>query len=483
VNSVAFSPDGLNLLSAGDGGVIILWAVPASKRGKGNGRYFWSDVVKESDLACKVVNASCEDIMDVSWAPDSKRFVVGSLDHSVIVFEQGGGEGEWSCVWRNNRDHVSYVQGVSWDPLGGYVASMGSDRVCRVWGRKKVGQSKKKEKKVLAESNGVVDDENATQKETEIKTLLTNGKFEVHGRSKAMKYREAFVGGQHQQIKKYNLFADESTVESFFRRLSWTTDGAFLVTPTALWDTGDENKASFATYLWGRHRFDKPMAVLSGLEKPSVVVRPCPTLFTIPKTKSESCKENTTKITPPYRSIFAVLTLDSVLLYDTFQIGTPIAIARGLHYAGLTDCTWTSDGRHLLVSSSDGYISVLQFAEGELGTVYTPKKAVTRPVKPRPVHQNEGEKLPPCPPGQSATIIAPPSKKIKRTIVPATTPKSDKEKKRITPVLVSTTHVSSQRVKNDDATDVVTGAVTDLSLEGRVKKKKKRIQPTLIDLS
>ena len=42
---------------------------------------------------------------------------------------------------------------------------------------------------------------------------------------------------------------------------------------------------------------------------------------------------------------------------------------KGLHYAGLTDAAWTGDGRGLLVTSSDGYVSLLGFVEGELGEV------------------------------------------------------------------------------------------------------------------
>jgi chromatin assembly factor 1 subunit B len=41
----------------------------------------------------------------------------------------------------------------------------------------------------------------------------------------------------------------------------------------------------------------------------------------------------------PYRLIYAVACQDSVLLYDTQQAG-PIAIFRGLHYAGFTDIAW-----------------------------------------------------------------------------------------------------------------------------------------------
>jgi chromatin assembly factor 1 subunit B len=45
-------------------------------------------------------------------------------------------------------------------------------------------------------------------------------------------------------------------------------------------------------------------------------------------------------------------------------------MARGLHYAGLTDAAWSADGRTLFVTSSDGYISIISFGLGELGNVY-----------------------------------------------------------------------------------------------------------------
>ncbi|WVR08644.1 hypothetical protein IAU60_005701 [Kwoniella sp. DSM 27419] len=71
----------------------------------------------------------------------------------------------------------------------------------------------------------------------------------------------------------------------------------------------------------------------------------------------------------PYRLLYAVACQDSVLLYDTQQAG-PIAIFRGLHYAGFTDVAWSPDGQSLILSSSDGYCSTVVFDLGELGTVH-----------------------------------------------------------------------------------------------------------------
>ena len=75
----------------------------------------------------------------------------------------------------------------------------------------------------------------------------------------------------------------------------------------------------------------------------------------------------------PYRSIFAVLTLDTIYVYDTFH-SRPLAVAKGLHYAGLTDCTWSADGHKLMVTSTDGYVSMLIFQAGELGEIYKDEK-------------------------------------------------------------------------------------------------------------
>lgn len=71
----------------------------------------------------------------------------------------------------------------------------------------------------------------------------------------------------------------------------------------------------------------------------------------------------------PYRIVYAVATQDAVHLYDTQQ-QKPLCVVNNLHYATFTDLTWSADGNTLLMTSSDGFCSVLTFAPGELGTIY-----------------------------------------------------------------------------------------------------------------
>lgn len=57
-------------------------------------------------------------------------------------------------------------------------------------------------------------------------------------------------------VQRKNIFVDE-TVTSFFRRLSWSPDGAFLITPCAQnWDAAT-GKTQFCTYLFARGQFVK----------------------------------------------------------------------------------------------------------------------------------------------------------------------------------------------------------------------------------
>lgn len=72
--------------------------------------------------------------------------------------------------------------------------------------------------------------------------------------------------------------------------------------------------------------------------------------------------------------IFAIATKSSVYLYDTQQ-QMPFGMISNIHYARLTDLTWSSDGTILIVSSVDGFCTLITFDEGELGAIYTKKES------------------------------------------------------------------------------------------------------------
>ncbi|EOD03923.1 hypothetical protein EMIHUDRAFT_221726 [Emiliania huxleyi CCMP1516] len=56
----------------------------------------------------------------------------------------------------------------------------------------------------------------------------------------------------------------------------------------------------------------------------------------------------------------------NLIVYDSQQ-RTPLLVASGMHYAALTDLAWLPAGRGLIVSSADGFCSILLLAPGALG--------------------------------------------------------------------------------------------------------------------
>lgn len=317
-----------------------------------NPMMFWTTVEKETDLNMKILFNQSDDVMDVAWSADSRRFTLCSLDHTMTVWEiynnasgsaagGSGGAGDWRSVHRSTKDHTHYIQGVAYDPKGVYLASMGSDRMVKVYSRKAVKENVLNEglakytvdetsTSIEQANSTVAEDQQSNQDETKkailqnkvLPEILTNSSFSLQNKVKTMKFvndkpveassnsstsgivPDATVDPNNAKdssspskatnpsVKRHHMFADELTLGSFFRRLSFTTDGAFLVVPAALWHGRKASKdddaplpgsptsvasngvdklaeSSFATYLFARHHFDQPYKVLTGLEKVS----------------------------------------------------------------------------------------------------------------------------------------------------------------------------------------------------------------------
>lgn len=214
---------------------------------------------------------------------------------------------------------------------------------------------------------------------------------------------------------------------SFFRRLTFTPDGSLLFTPSGLYKyqdsvgNGNNNQhqesssvvseeTTNTVYIYTRGGLNRPpVAHLPGLKKPSLAVKCSPILYKLrddvdsqsssKKTKHisiDSSSQTTPSLSLPeslvdedsnkkkhrrssslnspvfklqYRIIYAVATQDSVIVYDTQQTA-PLCVVSNLHYSAFTDLAWSNDGSTLLMTSSDGFCSVIVFQKDELGEIY-----------------------------------------------------------------------------------------------------------------
>uniref|UniRef100_A0A2K6JXD0 Chromatin assembly factor 1 subunit B n=2 Tax=Rhinopithecus bieti TaxID=61621 RepID=A0A2K6JXD0_RHIBE len=329
--------------------VILLWKVNDNKEPE---QIAFQDedeaqLNKENWTVVKTLRGHLEDVYDICWATDGNLMASASVDNTAIIWDVN--KGQKISIF---NEHKSYVQGVTWDPLGQYVATLSCDRVLRVYSMQK-------------------------------KRVAFNVSKMLSG-----------IGAEG-EARSYRMFHDDS-MKSFFRRLSFTPDGSLLLTPAGCVESG-ENVMN-TTYVFSRKNLKRPIAHLPCPGKATLAVRCCPVYFELRPVVETGVE----LMTLPYRLVFAVASEDSVLLYDTQQ-SFPFGYVSNIHYHTLSDISWSSDGAFLAISSTDGYCSFVTFEKDELGiplkekpvlsmrTPDTAKKTKSQthrgssPVGPRPV--------------------------------------------------------------------------------------------------
>ena len=77
-------------------------------------------------LHCKrysLCRGHLEDINDICWSYDDLHIVSGSVDHTAILWDIEKGQ---KIAILSDSKH--FVNGVAWDPLNSFVATMSCDR-------------------------------------------------------------------------------------------------------------------------------------------------------------------------------------------------------------------------------------------------------------------------------------------------------------------------------------------------------------------
>jgi len=233
--------------------------------------------------------------------------------------------------------------------------------------------SQKKEIHIQTKPKKEIETQNETKKEIETKNE-TEPKKEVESKIESEndqlnktsnKEEKEIPKKKSLHAKYYKIFADENS-NTFFRRLSWTSDGSFLITPSSYYlDEAllPKQKNLNTTYVFSRNSFPNAVMHFPTLnQNQSVCVRSNPKLF------KKTTKENS-NLSLNYRLIVGIATMSTVFVYDLDK-QIPLCVVEGLHYADLTDLAWSPDGYHLLVASRDGYCSIISFTSKELGEYY-----------------------------------------------------------------------------------------------------------------
>ncbi|KAM6501228.1 chromatin assembly complex protein [Amanita muscaria] len=131
VNVVRWSPNGDFIASAGDDGMIIIWAPSTSPQAATYGSDLSPDELQyEKEYWKPRTSFRCTtmQVYDLAWSPTGEYIIAGSTDNTARVFASADGK----CVCEI-AEHTHFVQGVAWDPLNEYIATQSSDRSMHIY--------------------------------------------------------------------------------------------------------------------------------------------------------------------------------------------------------------------------------------------------------------------------------------------------------------------------------------------------------------
>lgn len=321
INQVKFSPSTEHdLLASGDcEGRITVWklsdqpAPPPQDEMPAN---------KENWVRHKVLNHN-SDVNALCWNPSGTQIASVSNDHTLAVHDALTGKRIF--VASNFRS----PNGVCWDPQGKYIATMSPDRRMDLVDAVKGTRLKHFSSAVLPQ-----------------RTIPSaNGDM------------------LNLEEKAHKLFHDDQLF-SFQRALSFSPNGEYIAAPCAHLELGSSDL--YGTYFFKREDLgsrDLPKAFYPS-PKPTFLVRFSPITFSLLPTTQDN------QLGLPYRLMWIALNKDAIYFYDSQHKG-PIAVVDQIHLNALTDASFSSDGRVLVISSLEGYCSFVLLSLSQWGDIQT----------------------------------------------------------------------------------------------------------------
>ncbi|WVQ72975.1 protein HIR1 [Cryptococcus sp. DSM 104548] len=252
----------------------------------GGGRLWGSDEVNvENWKALTRLVGHVADVVDLAWSRDDSMLASVGLDSTVWLWD-----GSTFERLRKLDLHQGFVKGVCWDPVGAYLATQSDDKTVKIWN-------------------------------TEDWSLV-------------------------ESVSEPFKTSPQST---FFRRLSWSPDGAFIAASNA------KNGPVFVGAVIDRDAWGSEISFV-GHENTIQVAAFNPRLFFPPGEPKTRATAST---------MLALGANDFSISIWRNTLHQPLVVLKDIFGADLMDLCWSNDGHHLYGSAVDGSICAISFEKEE----------------------------------------------------------------------------------------------------------------------
>lgn len=359
VYSLAINLTGQNLLSTGNDGILNLWKVEDLKN---------LNKIEKSEVQEKIESINPLATFDhhrsivkaIKWSPiDPDSFVSGCVSGKIIVNNVDGSHKEIYPLEGNSAAVVD----ITWSFDGKLIAWSTDDGKVHLYDLTK-GTYQELTTLVHQEKPSV---QRSIEFDPTNKFLVTLGDDTIIC---VYQFRYEKNNYQFKVLNKITRFMNQNNVNINYSRISWSSNGEFLLIPSA-----KKNRTTLIALISRTNNWETVLNMV-GHGSDCEVVEFNPNFYKVPQNAPERLQDKLDPQKIRNSCVIATAGSDKTLALWNVHNPSPVIILKDLVKKPIVDLCWDKSGETLFLGSLDGKITIVSFDEGELGVKETDQSLI-----------------------------------------------------------------------------------------------------------